>query len=84
MGLSDHGELLGENKLYSHPAGSMHPILLEVPWLIVDKQDENPTPYPPPDDGSPDKLTTKPYTKPINKEEQEELAEKLRSLGYYD
>ena len=35
---SDHGELLGERGLYSHVMGSKSPELLEVPWLVVEKQ----------------------------------------------
>lgn len=32
---SDHGDLLGENRLYGHPTWSNHPILREVPWLTL-------------------------------------------------
>lgn len=32
---SDHGELLGEEDLYSHPRFSRHPILRTVPWLEI-------------------------------------------------
>jgi predicted AlkP superfamily phosphohydrolase/phosphomutase len=35
---ADHGELLGENFLYSHPTGSTNRILIEVPWLIIEKE----------------------------------------------
>lgn len=34
---SDHGELLGEEGKFRHPAGSDHPVLREVPWLKVEK-----------------------------------------------
>lgn len=34
---SDHGELLGEDNLYSHPKGVNHSILRTVPWLEVKK-----------------------------------------------
>jgi hypothetical protein len=32
---ADHGEFLGENKNFSHPANSDHPILLNVPWFEI-------------------------------------------------
>ena len=32
---SDHGELLGDGGLYGHPCGSEHPLLRNVPFLIV-------------------------------------------------
>jgi hypothetical protein len=34
---SDHGELLGEDNQYSHTYGSLEPLLLEIPWLIINK-----------------------------------------------
>jgi len=34
---SDHGELLGEDGIYGHPAWAKHPKLFEVPWLEIDK-----------------------------------------------
>lgn len=33
---SDHGELLGENGLYGHPAGSRVTALIEIPWLEIE------------------------------------------------
>jgi hypothetical protein len=35
---SDHGELLGENKCFSHPCRSDHPILRGGPWLEIKKE----------------------------------------------
>ncbi|NAT10276.1 hypothetical protein C4E22_01775 [ANME-1 cluster archaeon AG-394-G06] len=32
---ADHGELLGEDRRYSHPHGSREPILVEVPWFKI-------------------------------------------------
>jgi len=81
---SDHGELLGENKLYSHPSGSTHPILLEVPWLAIEMsgvirgQDELAA------DNKDRGELCKPIRSADNSDEQQELAQKLRSLGYYD
>jgi hypothetical protein len=34
---SDHGEFLGENGNFDHHPGSKDPLLLEVPWLKVEK-----------------------------------------------
>jgi len=33
---ADHGNCFGEDGIYGHPTDSEHPILTEVPWLIVD------------------------------------------------
>lgn len=32
---SDHGDLLGEDGLYGHPPNLDHPILRNIPWLVV-------------------------------------------------
>lgn len=34
---SDHGELLGENNAFSHYPGSSDPLLLNIPWLVIEK-----------------------------------------------
>lgn len=34
---SDHGESWGENYEYGHPIGSNNPVLLEVPWMEIEK-----------------------------------------------
>jgi len=34
---SDHGERLGEGGRYSHSHGCRNPLLLEVPWFVVEK-----------------------------------------------
>lgn len=36
---SDHGELLGEQKMYFHMVGNLHPTLRKVPWVEVDATD---------------------------------------------
>lgn len=42
---SDHGELLGEDGVYHHPAFTRYPELREVPWVIVESDtDEKYTP----------------------------------------
>jgi Sulfatase len=80
---SDHGEFLGEHGCYSHPKGWTDPILVEVPWLIIDKSEKNTTEEsgsrekPLPQDVNPqDKLNQQP--------EDEMVIERLRSLGYYE
>ncbi len=42
---ADHGELLGENGIYSHPCGSNDPILLKVPWFKVTKVKKSKQPH---------------------------------------
>lgn len=80
---SDHGELLGEKKCYSHPSGSLNPVLIEVPWLVIENERPQMEPQPqsaaaivgeepPCQDGDTEAV------------EREELAAKLRALGYYD
>ena len=85
---SDHGELLGENKLYSHPSDSLHPILLEVPWLVIDRPGIMQGQNDPATDNKADNKDEGELCKPIrsvdNQVEQQELAQKLRDLGYYD
>jgi len=80
---SDHGELLGESFLYGHPTGSANRILVEVPWLIIDKEqaDIDISSYVSKGQGV-DKKSA-PST-PDSEDEQKQLAEKLRALGYYD
>lgn len=34
---SDHGELLGEKRCFSHQPNSTNPILTEIPWLVIQK-----------------------------------------------
>lgn len=38
---ADHGEFLGEYGMYGHPPGRKLPELIEVPWLEIDKSNEN-------------------------------------------
>jgi len=80
---SDHGELLGERGCYGHPTGSDHRILREVPWLVInrpavsehDAQGE---------DGEARAPSTGPHKDVVAQEEQQELSDKLRALGYFD
>jgi len=85
---SDHGELLGENKCYAHPIGSTNPYLIEIPWLVIEKQSQYPK------DADSKKMVIKKRTEymkikksgdeEINKEKQEKIMERLRALGYCD
>lgn len=82
---SDHGELLGEDRCYAHPTGSDHRILREVPWLVIEKSG---------DIGSGHKVEgadsnaggppTGAEEDAVAQEEQQELSDKLRALGYFD
>lgn len=78
---SDHGELLGERFCYGHPTGSNNPILYIVPWLVVDRPPSNRT----------SRIDSEAKKKAIElagdtspEAEREELAAKLKALGYYD
>jgi len=80
---ADHGEWLGENNNFSHPKDSSDPILREIPWLVIEKNKSQ----------SPD-ITTKEIIPPPKESDdseniddqahQEELTQKLKSLGYYE
>lgn len=37
---ADHGELMGEMKMYGHPTGHLHPSLRKVPWIRTKGQDQ--------------------------------------------
>jgi hypothetical protein len=73
---SDHGELLGERGAYGHIRGSRSPELLEVPWLVVDKQQaENLDGWQVRAEGrAPDASAADP----------DEIARRLKALGYID
>ena len=45
---ADHGEAFGEKihpllplKIYGHPVGIRHKVLVEVPWLVVEEEEKN-------------------------------------------
>ncbi|MBW8017464.1 MAG: sulfatase-like hydrolase/transferase [Planctomycetes bacterium] len=76
---SDHGDLLGEGRCYSHPPKSVHRILLEVPWLVIDKKhkdvlqpDADNQPAERPDDAEMSQC----------EDADEQMKAKLRDLGY--
>ena len=79
---SDHGELLGEDKCFGHPrSSSTNPLLLTVPWLVIEKQAEDvighkDTTVVPRKDSTPKQTD--------GKEADEEITDKLRALGYFD
>jgi len=79
---SDHGEFLGEGGRYAHPYGSVHPTLVEVPWLAIEKAEKD---IDTEEVAGDQKLPAEP-AEPIGKTEteQEELIRKLKALGYYD
>jgi len=76
---SDHGELLGENGCFSHPTGSDHPILRQVPWLIIEKRTANPLTQRV--SASTGDYSPAPTADP--EQEDRDLAEKLKALGYF-
>jgi hypothetical protein len=78
---SDHGELLGENKSFGHPHGSIDPIQIEVPWLVIEKHDRTGRTQ---DAAVDEKTAEEPPVSSDAKDDQQELADKLRALGYYD
>lgn len=79
---SDHGEMLGEKKCYTHIDGSTNPHLLEVPWLVIEKpldtesmqKDKRAAKSGPP----------KPLKEKTTEDELSKLSEKLKALGYFD
>ena len=74
---ADHGECLGEKGRYSHSDGCRDPLLLEIPWLVVEKtvakvcsrRKEEKRAY-----------VLAPET--TEKQEEEKIRKKLRNLGY--
>ena len=79
---SDHGELLGENRLYAHPYGSLDPTLIEIPWLAIEKAERQIDT----EEVTADQKLRIEAPPPTDKTEteQQELIRKLKSLGYYD
>lgn len=84
----DRVNIIRESGLYSHPSDSLHPILLEVPWLVIDRLGVMQGQDDPATDNKADNKDEGELCKPIrsanNPDDQQELAQKLRSLGYYD
>ena len=76
---SDHGELLGERRCFTHTPGSNSRYLLEVPWLEIEK------------DKSEAELSEEQTEEDAAGKEsgdeknsdQEDIARKLKDLGYY-
>jgi hypothetical protein len=82
---ADHGEMLGENGLYSHWPRATNRLLLEIPWLEIDKTNS----IPPKERKTVTRHDKKKPEKPPPSEKteqaiQEEIRNKLRALGYYD
>ena len=73
---SDHGDFLGENKCYSHPPKTTHPILNEVPWLVIDKES--------PAIKSDQQAQANQYesSSPATMDEDEQIQQRLRDIGY--
>lgn len=63
---SDHGDGFGEYGIYSHHAGSLHPFIRKVPWIITNATDNK---------------TYEPDTS-IDQVEKHSAEERLEALGY--
>jgi hypothetical protein len=81
---SDHGELLGEDRRYAHPLGSLDPILIEVPWLAIEKAEKDFDTEQVTAEHKPSEEPPEPIDKTESETEKQELIRKLKSLGYYD
>lgn len=76
---SDHGDFLGEKKCYSHPPKANHPILLEVPWLIIDKEHRDVLQT---DADKQSEEIAGSTDADQDKDTEEQIKDKLRDLGY--
>ena len=81
---ADHGELLGEDGCYSHWSGSDHPLLREVPRLVIERG--------PADSAAPSRVergeeASEAVCEPSEARshgEAEKIQERLKALGYLD
>jgi hypothetical protein len=74
---SDHGEMLGEDRSFSHIAGQRHPLLVEVPWMTIDKEIAD----------APDtalEAARANENAEVDQKEKDAMKEKLKALGYFD
>jgi hypothetical protein len=70
---ADHGNAFGERSLYGHPEGVDLPCLREVPWCVTTATDR----------GSHDPDVERTTAGPgVDADEEELVADRLRSLGY--
>jgi hypothetical protein len=75
---------LGQGRRYAHPFGSIDPTLIEVPWLVIEKEERRiDTTEVSVGEKQPEK-PDEPTETAETETEQEELKRKLKSLGYYD
>lgn len=70
---SDHGELLGEGGCFSHFSGSTNPLLLEIPWLVIDKPQSEESPR-----------LAKGEDEEGEVSDDAQIKARLRALGYID
>ena len=73
---ADHGELLGEDGKWFHPADCWHPKLLEVPWLEIDKGRKE-------TEGESEGKKEE-EEKEYSEKDEEIIKERLRALGYLE
>ena len=82
---ADHGEMLGENNRYCHWSRESNKILVEVPWLIIDKGIKAVKPAEKTTDEEKDKAQpSASIDKEVSEETKRKIQEKLRALGYQD
>jgi len=81
---ADHGELLGEGGRYGHPMRSSDPILLEVPWLVIDKGERIFEAKGQTATEEQQRQQCHGGDRKADKEAQKEIKEKLRALGYFE
>lgn len=82
---ADHGEMLGENGCYGHWNRCSKRLLLEVPWLVIDRGKKVTEPASQTTDKEQkEPQPTEPTDKQADKKIKRQIRERLRALGYYD
>ncbi len=82
---ADHGEMLGEDNCYCHWSRNLNKILVEVPWLIIDKGIKAAELAERTADEEKDKAQPSAFIdKEVSEETKRKIQDKLRALGYHD
>lgn len=76
---ADHGEAFGEKWVYAHPAGVYIKELVEVPWFVIDKGERSYQPL-----TEEDRLEAKAEETSMTVEDEAEIEERLKALGYLE
>jgi len=77
---ADHGEMLGEDNCYCHWSRAKHPLLLEIPWLIIEKGKKGNRP---PADKEDKRQIPDDADRATDEKTKKQIEEKLKALGYY-